>query len=82
MAIVLYSTGCPKCKVLKTKLDKKSIEYDIVSDLEIMKSKNFQSAPQLEVGSYTFDFSKAVKFVNMFDNSESFEEFVQHKISE
>ena len=28
MKIILYSTGCPKCKVLKHKLEEKGISLD------------------------------------------------------
>ena len=27
MDIILYSTGCPKCKILKKKLEDKNIDY-------------------------------------------------------
>ena len=36
MKVILYSTGCPKCRVLKTKLDKKNINYIENNDVEEM----------------------------------------------
>jgi glutaredoxin len=30
--IVLYEHGCPRCKVLKLKLDKAGIQYETVTD--------------------------------------------------
>ena len=27
--VILYSTGCPKCQVLKSKLDSKNISYEL-----------------------------------------------------
>lgn len=37
--IILYSTGCPKCNVLKKKLDAAGIEYAVVTDMdEIQKA--------------------------------------------
>ena len=39
--IILYSTEkCPKCKVLKTKLDRKNIKYDVVTDIKDMIKLN------------------------------------------
>ena len=60
----LYSTGCPKCKVLKSKLDGKQIEYTIIEDIEVMKNKGFNSLPVLEVGGTIYEFKEAVNYVN------------------
>ena len=35
--INLYSTGCPKCTVLKKKLDSKNIKYNILGGNMILK---------------------------------------------
>ena len=42
--IILYEHGCPRCKVLKTKLDQKGIQYESVNDIELMKEKGFKEA--------------------------------------
>lgn len=47
--IILYSTGCPQCRILKERLDAKGISYQICSDVEIMKTKGISSVPVLEV---------------------------------
>ena len=60
----LYSTGCPKCKVLKSKLDSKKIEYTIIEDIEVMKNKGFNSLPVLEVDGTMYEFREAVNYVN------------------
>lgn len=60
----LYSTGCPKCKVLKSKLDSKQIEYTIIEDIEVMKNKGFNSLPVLEVDGTMYEFRDAVNYVN------------------
>ena len=49
MKVVLYSTDCPQCKVLKKKLDDKGIEYEVVSDVDEMLRLGFTSAPMLTV---------------------------------
>lgn len=62
--VILYSTGCPKCIILKKKMDEKNIEYDIVSDVDLMQEKGFMSLPMLEVNGSTMDFGSAIKWVN------------------
>lgn len=61
--VILYEHGCPKCKILKMKLDQKGIQYEDVTDVEIMKSKGFKEAPKLEVDGVVMDFKKAVDWV-------------------
>lgn len=59
MKITLYSTGCPKCKVLEKKLNAKGIEYELISDQDIMIEKGFMAAPMLEVDGEVMNFSVA-----------------------
>lgn len=33
--MILYSSGCPKCKMIKSILDRKKIEYELVDDESI-----------------------------------------------
>ena len=62
--IVLYSTNCPKCKVLSMKLDGKNVKYKVVTDVDAMVDKGIKSAPCLEVDGEILGFSEAVKWVN------------------
>lgn len=62
--VILYSAGCPKCNVLKAKLDAKSIQYSTVSDVPYMLSIGIVSAPQLDVNGERMDFKAAVLWVN------------------
>lgn len=64
MQVNLYSTGCPKCKVLKNKLDNKNIAYNTISDTDIIISKGINTIPVLEVEGQFMDFKKAVDWVN------------------
>lgn len=61
---ILYTTHCPKCNVLETKLKSKNIEFEICEDVDLMLSKGIQQAPYLEVDNELMNFSKAVKWVN------------------
>ncbi len=62
--IKFYTTGCPKCRVLKDKLDFNNIEYETVSDVDEMISKGMKSAPALEVDGELLDFPSAIKWLN------------------
>ena len=64
MNVVMYSTGCPKCKILKKKLDEKKVVYEEETDIEKMKSKGIDRVPVLEVDGKLFSYSEAVKLVN------------------
>lgn len=61
--VILYEHGCPRCKVLKMKLDQKGIKYETVNDVEVMKAKGFNEAPKLEVGDVVYGFKEAVDWL-------------------
>ena len=61
--VILYSTHCPRCKVLTKKLQDAGIQYEEVVDVEIMKSKGFQEAPKLEVNGVVKNFKEAVEWI-------------------
>ena len=64
MDVTIYSTGCPKCNVLKKKLDISKIKYNLVSDVDVMTSKGFLSAPMLEVDGKVMDFKQAIEWLS------------------
>ena len=64
MKIVLYSTGCPRCSVLETKLKNKGIDFEEINDTKLMIEKGFDSVPILEVDGNYMDFGKANEFIN------------------
>ena len=61
--IILYEHGCPRCKVLKMKLDQKGVSYETINDIDIMKSKGFSEAPKLEVDGVIMGFKEAVEWI-------------------
>ena len=61
--VILYEHGCPRCRVLKQKLDQKGITYETVNDVELMKAKGFTEAPKLEVDGVILDFKGAVEWM-------------------
>lgn len=62
--IKLYSTHCPQCNALETKLQRAGIEYEICDDREVMLARGFKTAPILETEEGVMNFSQAIKWVN------------------
>lgn len=62
--IKLYTTHCPQCKVLETKLKRAGIEYVWNDDVSLMAELGFKSVPVLEVNGEYLNFSEAIKWVN------------------
>ena len=62
MKVILYSTGCPKCSVLKQKMLNKNIEFE--TDIDTMLNLGIQSAPVLSVDGELLKFPDAIKWAN------------------
>lgn len=63
MRIVLYSNNCPRCKVLKTKLEQSNIEFEENNNVELMTQKGFTTLPMLEVDGVIYSFKDAVEWI-------------------
>ena len=61
--VILYSTHCPRCKVLTAKLQQKNIAFEEVNDVEVMTAKGFKEAPKLEVNGVVMDFKQALDWM-------------------
>lgn len=64
MEIIFYTTHCPKCKVIESKLKQKNVKYEECSDVNVMQEKGLTFAPALEVDGTLYNFADAVKFIN------------------
>lgn len=64
MENILYSTGCPKCRVLEAKLQAKNVPYKKNNDVAVMEEKGMMSLPYLEIDGKLMDFGEAVRWVN------------------
>ena len=62
--IILYTTNCPKCKVLEQKLKMKNVKYEEVNDIELMEKKGFMTAPMLEIEGKVMNFKEANDWIN------------------
>lgn len=62
--IKLYTTDCPKCKILKKKLDEKNVKYEKITDIKVMAELGIRAVPVLRVDDTLMDFGKAIRYVN------------------
>ena len=63
--ITIYTTDtCPKCKILKKKLDSKDISYNEVNDIEVLKSLDIYEVPILEIDDKQLEFNDANSWIN------------------
>ena len=77
--IIFYTTNCPRCQVLKKKMDSLEIEYNICNDIDKMEKLGIMTVPTLEIEEEMFDsstlttlldFSQAVKWLKEYEKNE------------
>lgn len=65
--MILYSTHCPKCMVVETKLKQAGVEFTVVDDVdkvvEVGNANDITSAPILESDGKFYDFAGVIKFL-------------------
>lgn len=64
MEVVLYSTNCAKCKILKTKLANNNIDYTENNDVDEMSALGIKEVPALSVDGQILTFLEANEWVN------------------
>lgn len=64
MEVILYSTGCPKCNVLKKKLNDKNINFTENNDIDIMASLGIEQVPVLSIDGKLMNFTQANTWIN------------------
>lgn len=64
--IILFSTeSCPRCAVLRAKLQKKNIPFEETHNLEEIIALGFRQAPILKINEDTyFDLKQANDYIN------------------
>lgn len=63
--ITIYTTEtCPRCKILKMKLQSKNIEYVENHNEEEMKELGIMSVPYMKVDDKLMDFAEANAWIN------------------
>lgn len=68
--IKLYTTHCPKCRVLETKMGNKHIQFEEITDTNIMTEKGITSVPMMEVDGKMLGFLEANNYINSLASQE------------
>lgn len=61
--VILYSTNCPRCRIIEKKLQDKGIKFELFNNVDAMIAKGFKEAPKLEVDSVIMDFKEANEWI-------------------
>ena len=61
---ILYSTHCPRCIVLKQKLDALHIPYAECNDIDEMIAENISQVPVLSVDGNKMDYVSALQWLS------------------
>ena len=64
MVTIYTKDTCPKCKVLKKKLELKNINYSECQDTKTMEELDIAEIPVLQVDDMFLVYGEAVKWVN------------------
>ena len=60
----LFTTeSCPKCKILKSKLDEKGLKYEKSDNIQELIDLGFKTVPVLELHGEYMDFGKVIKWI-------------------
>lgn len=61
-------SGCSKCEVIKSKLNKKNISYEYITEvgdvMEVLKRANTMFTPVIEVDGILYNFTQANDLIN------------------
>lgn len=65
--IKLYSTGCPKCRIIKMQFDNKNIPYEIINDNNEIENKmnelNIRGIPFGVKDDKVYIFNDLIKYI-------------------
>lgn len=62
--IILYTTDCPKCRMLKKKLDMNGVTYTTNTDVDEMLSLGLVEAPALKVDDELMNFKASWDWID------------------
>lgn len=63
--MILYTTHCPKCQVLKTKLQEKGFDHKEVTDIEEFTRLGIETVPVLELeDGRLLNFKEAIDYIS------------------
>lgn len=60
---ILFTTGCPKCNMLKKKLKENKIPYEEDNNVEPLLKLGFRELPVLKIDDKYYDFNQAINYI-------------------
>lgn len=60
---ILYSTGCPKCELLKKIMEQKGIEYTVEDDVNKMLELGIEEVPMLKIQGKLMDYDEVLGYI-------------------
>lgn len=70
MDIKFFTTHCPKCAILKKKLDAKNLPYTEMEDVDEMVKLGLKSAPALQIDNEKImNFSESIAWINNYQGA-------------
>ena len=64
MKVKLYTTHCPKCKILEERLNEKKVKYEVIDNIEEHQKMNFKSVPNLEIDGKIYNYLDSIRYLN------------------
>lgn len=61
--ITVYTTHCPRCKILEKTLASRGVDYTAVEDVDTIVAKGFQMVPMMEVDGKVLDYKEAMFWI-------------------
>jgi glutaredoxin len=61
--ITVYTTHCPRCKILEKTLTSRGVDYVAVEDVDVIMAKGFQMVPMMEVDGKVLDYKEAMFWI-------------------
>ncbi len=62
--VTLYSTGCPRCKMLEKALNDAGIVYNYCTDIDTIAKLGVKFVPVLETKEGLLDYAKALQWIH------------------
>lgn len=64
---VLYTTHCPRCKVIEKKLQEKNISYSIEDNEETILAAGIDTVPVLKTDNKVYNFMEIIGFLKQLE---------------
>lgn len=71
--LLLYTNNCPKCQVIKSKLEAQDIKFTESDRVDELIAHGIQSLPALKVGEKFLNFVDANNWINSQSSQNNFE---------